>query len=82
MAIEAFHSEYGKYPVYLDEVDGKNEREKVYFEGIENTVEEYDIKMVFDDDHDGFVEVEGEKIKLKVAVWTYYKDQMINSWDK
>lgn len=82
IAVEAFQNEYKRYPDYLDELDGKNEREKVFFDGIEEAVDKYDLKIAFDLDNDGYVEVEGKKIEQKIAVWTYYKDQMVRSWDR
>ena len=82
ITVEAFQNEYKRYPDYLDELDGKNEREKVFFDGIEEAVDKYDLKIAFDLDNDGYVEVEGKKIEQKIAVWTYYKDQMVRSWDR
>ena len=81
LALEAFYNDYGEYPQELKELDGENEREKVYFEGIEQTVEKYDIYFEVDRDNDGFVETDEGKLQQKVAVWVYYKKYMIKSWE-
>ena len=81
LAVEAFHREFGRYPEKLDELSGKNEREKLFHTSPQEVVDDYEMKYVFDTDHDGFVEVEGKKLEQKVAVWTYYKDKMITSWE-
>lgn len=81
LAIEAYYREYGKLPKYLDELEGNNKRKKVFFEGIEFAVERYDLKIAYDLDFDGFVDVDGEKVKGLAAVWTEYKGERIKSWN-
>lgn len=83
MGIEAYHREYGKYPKELIELDGKNERKKVYFEGIKEVDDKYGIYFAVDEDFDGFIETDEGELKQKVAVWTYLPDRtMIKSWEK
>lgn len=82
LAIESFHSEYDHYPENLEELAGKNERKKVFHTSLEEVIDDYEMKIVYDTDNDGFVEVEGEKVKQSVAVWTMTTGEMIKSWDE
>lgn len=82
MAAVQYHSDYGEYPGGFHELNGNNVRGKIYFSGETKTHEGEEIHIKYDLDNDGKVIVDGEEIHTKVAVWTKYKNTIINSWGK
>ena len=82
IAIEAYHNEYGEYPEKLEELNGENERKKLFFDGIKQVKEKYEIYFVVDKDGDGFVKTDMGKLEQKIAVWIYFKKKLIGSWQE
>lgn len=82
IAISAFHKDFNRYPAEIKELDGQNERQKIYFEGADALVEKYDIFYAVDEDNDGYIETDKGRLKESIAVWLYLdRSTLISSWD-
>ena len=80
MAIKQYKSDYNEFPNSFHELDGNNEKKKIYFSGETTSSDGNKIFFKVDQDGDGEIEVNSEKVKHEVAVWTTFEGKIINSW--
>ena len=77
-----YYSDFHEYPSGFNVLNGKNSTKKVYYTGETVNLKGGEIHIVYDLDYDGKVIINSEEIETRVAVWTKYKNEVINSWEK
>ena len=82
LATAQYKSDYGHFPANWNNLNGQNERKKVYYNGEIKNIQGNEIHIIYDTDDDNIIKFQDHIINDSVAVWSLYKEEMITSWEK